>query len=171
MKKIVIATIFFFIGLIIFMPKENLFFTLKKILKKEHIELVSKDVSDRFVDLRLEDTLFIYDGIESLKAKTITLSPWLFYNTIEAKDISASKALRDMLNIKVDELKITHTIFNPKLAKLKAWGKFGNLDGYIDLDKRLIHLILTPSASFKKSQIVRDYFRNSKEGLLYESNF
>jgi len=171
MKKLIVAVVLFFIGLVIFMPKENLLSTLKSLLKKEHIEIVSKDTKDRLIDLKLDDTLFIYDGIESLEAKSISVKPWIFYNKIEANALAPTKGLRGILNVKADEFTITHSILKPTIANINATGKFGELDGFADLKKRSVYLLLKPSEAFKNSKIVRDYFKKSKEGLVYESNF
>jgi len=171
MKKLLIALMIFLIGIVLFMPKEHLFFTLRKYLKKEHIEILSSSLSDRWLYLNMDDALLIYDGIESLEAKRVIIKPWIFYNQIEAKDLLPVKSLRNILNIKADDLKITQNIFKPMIANLVADGKFGEISGYIDLKKRTIHLLLRANKGFENSKVVRDYFRKSKEGLVYESNF
>ena len=87
MKKILIAILFFILGVVLFMPKINLLYTLEGLLKQEHIELREDSLKDRWIDLNLQNALVLYDGIESLQARELTISPWLFYNTIKAYDV------------------------------------------------------------------------------------
>jgi len=84
MKKILIAILFFILGVVLFMPKINLLYTLEGLLKQEHIELREDSLKDRWIDLNLQNALVLYDGVESLQARVLTISHWLFYNTIKA---------------------------------------------------------------------------------------
>ncbi len=171
MKKILLAFVLFIIGIILFMPKENLLYTLETILKKEHLELRSDDIRDRLIDLDIKEPLILYDGIESLKANELVITPWILKNKIEATDVRVTKALERILNVKADRVVIDHSILDYKRAYIKASGDFGEISGSIDLGDKKIHLLLNPTKKFKNNQIVRDYFKKSKEGLVYESKF
>jgi len=171
MKKILIAILFFILGVVLFMPKINLLYTLEGLLKKEHIEIREDTLKDRWIDLKLENALVLYDGVESLVAKELTISPWLFYNSIKAYEVEPSSTLKGMLNIKADSVSITHSLLSYKKASIEAIGDFGRIFGDVDLLDRKVHLVLEPSDSFKNNKIVKDFFKKSEEGLVYESKF
>ncbi|RUM67674.1 MAG: hypothetical protein DSZ06_00720 [Sulfurospirillum sp.] len=171
MKKILIAIVSFLVAVVLFMPKVNLFYTLEELLKKEHVEIVVDSIKDRWIDLVLKDATVFYDKIESVKAKEIDIKPWLVYNVIEAKDITMAKGLQSILNFKIDEAKISHSILHYKSLNIEASGDFGSLSGEVDLLKRSVHILLQPTRRFERSQVARDYFKKSKEGLIYESKF
>jgi hypothetical protein len=171
MKKVFLLIVSFLVGVIIFMPKENLLYTLGKELKKDNIEIVSDEIRDRLIDLDMKNVLLIYDGIEALRIKEIDIKPWMLYNKIEAFDIAPSKSLSNMLNIKAKHLTIIQSIIDMKKAHISGDGDFGVIEGEIDLGKRVIKIILHPKSSFKNSQLLRDYFKKGKEGYIYESKF
>jgi len=171
MKKILIAILFFILGVVLFMPKINLLYTLEGLLKQEHIELREDSLKDRWIDLNLQNALVLYDGVESLQARVLTISPWLFYNTIKAYDVEPSSTLKNMLNVKADSVSITHSLLDYKKANIEAIGDFGKIYGDIDLKKRKVKLILEASDSFKNDKIIKDFFKKSEEGLVYESKF
>jgi hypothetical protein len=171
MKKIFLALLFFVIGLVLFMPKINLYYTMNDYLKKELITIKQKSIQDRWYKLELKDATAYYDGIKSLLAKEVDIKPWIIYNKIELKEIKPADSLKRFFNFKANKAVITHSLLSYKKAYIEAEGDFGALDGEIDLIGRKIHIHLSPTKRFEKEQVVREYFKKSKEGYIYESKF
>ncbi len=171
MKKLLLACVLFFIGLVLFMPKLNLLYTLESLLQKEHIQIHAKESQDRWVDLVLKEVHIGYDGIDSLKIEHASIKPWIFYNRIDLTGVKPSTSIADMVKTSAKALHITHSILHYNVAKIEGEGAFGTLEGEIDLQDRKVHLILHPSKSFRHNQILRENFRKTKEGYLYESHF
>ena len=171
MKKLLLALVLFFVGLVLFMPKLNLLYTLESFLQKEHIQINAKESRDRWVDLLLQDVHIGYDGIDSLKIERASIKPWIFYNRIELTGVKPSASVSDMVKTSAKEFHVTHSILHYNVATVEGEGAFGVLEGEIDLKDRKVHLILHPSKSFRHNQILRENFRKTKEGYLYESHF
>ncbi len=171
MKKFMFAFLFFIIGLILFMPKSNLLYTLEKYLQQEHIQISSKETKDRWIDLLLKEVHIGYDGIDSLKVDQISIKPWIFYNSIDMGNLKPSASVADIVRTSAKEIHITHSILHYNVANIVGEGRFGTLEGEINLTDRKIHLLLHPSKSFRENQILRENFRKTKEGYLYESKF
>ncbi len=169
MKKILIFLILFYVASIVFMPKENLYFTLKNTLKSEQIGLSEDSLSDNFVSLKALGLVVSYDGIKSLQAKQVIVTPFLFYNKIKAYEVSAASSFKDMFSFSADKLEITYAIWNYKEAKIYAVGDFGELDGVFDLQKKSVRVVLEPSMEFENSPMLRQYFKKSEEGYIYET--
>ncbi len=169
MKKILIFLAVFYIASIVFMPKENFYFTLKNSLKSERIGVSEETLSDNFASLKALGLVVSYDGIKSIQAKELTVTPFLFYNKIKAYEVSAASSLKEMFSFSADEVEITYAIWNYKEAKIYAVGDFGELDGVFDLEKKSIKVVLEPSEEFKNTPIMRQYFKKSEEGYIYEA--
>ncbi len=169
MKKIVLFITIFILGLVLFMPKINLYYTLENFLKKEHIMIKEGAIKDRWVALEIKDASVFYDGVASLEAKEIDILPWIFYDKVTLKDVRPAKALTSMFDAKADSITLTYSLLSYKTIMIAAEGDFGTLRGYIDLRERKIHLVLAPSKKFKNHQVVREYFKKQEEGLVYES--
>lgn len=169
MKKILIFLAIFYVAFIVFMPKENIYFTLKNSLKSERIGLSEESLSDNFVSLKALNLIVSYDGIKSVKAKEFTVTPFLFYNKVKAYEVSAASSFKEMFSFSADKVEITYAIWNYKEAKIYAVGDFGELDGVFDLEKKSIRVVLEPSMEFENTPIIRQYFKKSEEGYIYEA--
>ncbi len=169
MKKILLVILSFVAGLILFMPKLSLYYTLENLLKKEHITLKASVLKDRWIDLNVKEMVVSYDGIDSLKVDEVKISPWLLYNVVHLQGVSPTKDIAKMFNAKADEVDISYVPWNYKRVKITAIGDFGALSGWFDIFESKIHLLLEPSDSFKNNSILRQYFKKQEEGWVYES--
>lgn len=169
MKKILIFLTLFYLALVIFMPKENLYFTLKNTLKQERIEVSEASLSDNLISLKGERLVVSYDGIESVLVKEFSVTPFLFYNKVKAFEVSASASLKEMFSFSADVFELTYVIWNFNEAKIYAKGDFGELNGVLDLSAQSIKVVLEPSMEFENSPLIRQYFKKSEEGYIYES--
>jgi hypothetical protein len=169
MKKILLFITFFYLGIVLFMPKINLYYTLEGLMKKEHVEIKEGRLVDRWIDLKIEDATLFYDGIASVRVDELTISPWLFYNKIIAKNIQPTAEIKRMMDVKASEVEIRYSLLDYKSIMIEAEGDFGVLHGSLDILSRNLRLILEPSAKFKNHDVVRRYFKKGEEGLVYES--
>ena len=169
MKKILLFILMFLIGVVLFMPKINLYYTLEDFAQKEHIQIKEKSITDRWIDLDIKDATLFYDGIASVDIAELTISPWIVYNTIKAKDVRPTKEIKRMLDVKASEVVMRYSLLDYKHIMIEASGDFGALHGTIDVVAQKVRLLLEPSAKFKHHDIVRQYFKKEEEGLVYES--
>ncbi len=169
MKKIILFIVVFYLGFVLFMPKVNLYYTLENFVKKEHVEIKEGTLKDRWIDLDIKDATVFYDGIASLEAKELRISPWLFYNKVTATGVSPTKEIKRMFDASAKKVTLTYSLLAYKTIMIEAEGDFGTLHGTLDVIKQKVHLILEPSAKFKNNTIVRQYFKKEEEGLVYES--
>jgi len=169
MKKIVLVGLFFYLGVVLFMPKVNLYYTLESLAKKEQVEIKEGVLTDRWVDLHIQDARVFYDGVASVVADTLNISPWIFYTKIIATNVRPAKALKRMFDVHATEVILTHSVLDYKSIMIEAQGDFGTLSGSVDIMERKVKLILEPSAKFKNNNMVKRYFKKTEEGLVYES--
>ncbi len=169
MKKILIALVFFLLGAILFMPKVNLYYTLENLLEKEHVVIKEGALKDRWIDLSIKEAVIFYDGIASVEASAITITPWIFYDKVTMHDVHPTPAIAKMFNAKANHVVLTYSVLDYKHILIEAEGDFGQLHGTLNVIAQKIHLVLEPSETFKHNSLVKEYFKKQEEGLVYES--
>jgi len=169
MKKILLVFVVFLLGVILFMPKVNLYYTLENFLKKEHIVIKEGSLKDRWVDLSIKDAVVFYDGIASVEASSITVLPWLLYHKVTMQDVHPTPDIARMFDANAQRVTMTHSVLDYKHIMIEAEGDFGLLHGTLDVMEQKIHLVLEVSELFKNNALVKQYFKKQEEGLVYES--
>ncbi len=169
MKKIMTIVVSLLVAFILFMPKESLYYSLKEALQPEHIEITQEQLFDRWIDLHLKGVSVLYDGIRSLMIADASIRPWLFFNQIVLHRVTPYPAIKKFLPAEAKEATISYTPFWPMRVRIVATGSFGTLKGYFALKERKLHLLLVPTPAFARSSVVRQNFKKTKEGYLYES--
>ncbi len=169
MRKTLLFIVVFYLGFILFMPKVNLYYTLENFAKKEHVEIKEGSLKDRWIDLVIKDAHIFYDGIDSVKVDALQIAPWIFYNKVTARGVSPSKGIKRMFDASAEVVTLTYSLLSYKTIMIEAEGDFGVIHGTLDVLEQKLRLVLEPSAKFKNNNIVREYFKKEKEGLVYES--
>ncbi len=169
MKKGLMFLALFYLALIIFMPRVNFYYTVVNALKSNQISVTQESLNDGLFSLKSDSVVISYDGIESVTLEELSLSAFIFYNKITASNVKASKSLQNMFKYSADLVEVTYVIWDFKRAKIFAKGDFGVLNGVVDLSLKTIKVVLEPSDEFKSSPLLRQYFKNSDEGYIYES--
>ncbi len=168
MKKILIFILVFFSSIILFMPKINLYNTLEKFLKDERIIIKEEKISDNFISLNIEGATIFYDGIKSLEIGSLNVKPWLITNEIILTDIKPSAVIKKQLDVKADNVKINYSLWDYENVNIFAEGDFGELIGSFKVLTGKLHLVLNVSKKFSNNALVRQNFKKSEEGLVYE---
>ncbi len=151
----------FFIGLIIFMPKENLFFTLQKELKKENIFINTK-ASSNLIDLKLDNSKIFVNKINIANIESIKITPLLFFNKIDLKNIKI-----DFNHLNVDNLNLTYSILTPFNVDIKGSSNFATIKGFIDLKNRNMKIYLLNLTN----KTIKSFLKKDKKGYFYAQKF
>ena len=161
MKKFFIFLIGLIIGLIVFMPKKSLYFTLQHFLQKENV-YINSEITSNVINLNLKNGTVFYKGIDVVKFKDIFIYPFLFFNNLKATNINI-----DFENLNINNLYITYSIINPLKVYIKGDSNFGKIDGVVDLVNRKIKVyILNLNNSTLKAMLKKD-----KKGYFYYESF
>ena len=136
----------FFVGsLLYFLPKSSLYYYGEKELYKHKVILSEELIKERGFSLELEDSKLFYDSLESAKISSIEIRPFLVHNSIIAKDIVLTDIAVSFLPLKIEDVKVTYSIFNPLNIVAKVEGEFGHADITIGIVDKKINLHLIPS--------------------------
>lgn len=160
MKKFIVFVISFIVGLVVLMPKENLYFTLQHFLKEKKIYINSDIYSG--IALVLKDGTIFYNNIDIMNFKNIKVYPFIFFNSINVDSLKIN-----FEGLKIKKLNIIYSIANPKRASIKGESNFGKIDGYIDIfDRKIKIYILNLNNSNLKRLLKKD-----KQGFYYYGSF
>ena len=151
----------FFIGLIVFMPKENLFFTLQKTLQKENI-YINTNFHSNITNLYLENSKLFINGINIASIKQTNILPLILFNQIKLNNIKI-----DFNNLKIDNLSITYSIINPLDVEIKGESSFATIKGNIDLKNQTIKVYLINLTN----NSLKPFLRKDKKGYFYAQKF
>ena len=161
MKKFLLFLLGFFIGIIFFMPKDNLYYTFQSFLKKQNIYINSKiDLS--LFSLTLKNGIIYYHGMDISKFKNINILPYIVYNEIDFKNVNINIG-----NYKIISLKAFYTLFYPMKIFIKGKSNIGILNGYINLIKREVKLRINNLTDSS----VKKFLTKDKKGYFYYAKF
>jgi len=165
-KKIIGSFFLLLIFLVIFAPKEQIYYLLEKKLSKEGIVISNEKFSDNLYGVTISDADIYFEGINIAKVQTIDLKILFLYDELKIESVKIDKGIQNILPKYIDNLSATYSIIKPNKIILKGAGSFGELEGYIDLNKIFIR-ITNP----KDISSIRKFLKKDKEGLYYEESF
>lgn len=163
----------FFVALMFFTPKVQLYFTLEKVLKKYDVIIANETLKDNGFYLDVFKSDIYVQGIKSAHIQDLEVGLFGVYNTLSIHNVKLSETFIKMVPIEIESAKVYYSVLNPLKVYMNASGEFGTLEGAVDLVDRVVHVDLNASKLMK-----RNYARSLKQfkpsetgGLIYESHF
>ena len=160
MKNFFIFLAGLLIGIIFFMPKDNIYYTAQKYLAKENI-YINSSVKNGF-SLELTNGKVYQNGIDFASFKDIRILPFLFFNKIEAKNIAIN-----FQNLNISNLNITYSIINPIKIYITGSSNFGKIKGKVNLIKKEIKIYILNLTNNN----LKNFLRKDKKGYFYYAKF
>ncbi|WP_456480674.1 hypothetical protein [Nautilia sp.] len=157
MKKFLIILSGFLLGVIVFLPKEELFYLLQKKLYEKQIYIKS-DVTSSLKEIRINNAKIYYNDIKMADLKKAKAYMFIFYNKIHLTDLKL-----DIGNYAIKKAEITYSITNPLKIEIKAVSNVADINGYADLSKRFVKIYFT---NIKKADIEK-LLKKDKKGYFY----
>lgn len=162
----------FFVILFIFLPKENLYYSLVNKLQKDKISISHKDIKNKFTGLLLNDVTFRYTGIKMAVSDNIDITTYIIKSSVIINNTKMDSIVGEFMPMDIYTLKITHNIM--QYDKLNITSKFdgGALIGYIDLSSEKIFLKIKLSKEFEnKYKLIMMNLKKDVNGqyFIYES--
>jgi len=167
-KKAILIFISLYISLVVFMPKEQILYTLLNQAQKQRVNFIIEDVSDYGIYADIKNTTVIYDKMQILNIEDMKLYPFLLYNKLSITTAEPKSTFRNMLNLVVLSASINYTPFLPTKLSIKAQTTIGEVNGEFDISDAKLKLVLTPNDRFKTFKYKR-YFKKKEGGYVYES--
>ena len=167
-KKTAIASLLIWFVLILFMPKEEIYFSLEKELVKNDIELNEESRSEGIFSLSLKNVTVYVKGIPLVTVEKIDFFTLLFYTSIHFETLMVDESLKTMTPTEIEDLIISQSILSPLSLSVKAEGPFGEAKGSVDLDKRKLRMDVNDT---KALGMLKSKLKQGEKGWFYETSF
>jgi hypothetical protein len=147
-----IAIFILFLGtLVVFLPKENLYYYGLEKLQKEKIDVETTTIKDRYDGLYLQDLNILYDNIKALHINSIDIKTYIFKSKVSISNITIDDSFKQFLPSKIKYMIFTHNILEPNIINIDINSNQIKAYGQIDLNSMKLFLYLKPSKRFIKS--------------------
>jgi len=168
-KNIFIIFIVFWFALLLFMPKQELYFTLEKELLKQDIEINEQSIEEGIFSLNLIKPVIYVKGIKIATIEKINIFTLVFQTNINLKSLILDDSLKSFAPQKIDVANISYSLFSPFKVIIDGKGSFGVIDGHANLDERNLRLHF--SETTKELDSIKSNLKKDEKGLYYETSF
>ena len=165
--------LFFILALMYFTPKSNLYFALENELKKHDVIISNESVIDNGFSLELQNAQLFFKSIKSADIEVVNIKIFGIYNSLSMSGIRLSQTLSSFTPLKIDEVIISHSIFNPINIKLYELGENGEAKGSFNLLDMALHIVFEPSKMMLKEHknSLREFKKSEDGGYVYDKTF
>jgi hypothetical protein len=163
-KKILFTSLLLWFALIIFMPKEELYFGLERALAKQGIEINEGMIEEGMFGLVLKDVSLYAEGVKVATAKRISLFTLLAYSKIKIEEFQTDSGLRSILSVHLKKTVLYHSLLNPVNVYFKSIGDTGEIEGYLSLREHKAYFTFSDE---KKSKPLKKFLKKDKKGWYY----
>jgi hypothetical protein len=166
MKKlsyILLFILFFYVGLILFLPKTALYYQVEHLLKPHGIVLDDELFDENMVSLDVENITVLYKSMEIARIDQVTLTPLLLNNSVVLEKVVFDQALKLP---EVDRVTLNYSPFSHEVVDVVSSGAFGDLNGTIHLQERKVRLEIRSTLNFSFKGL-----QKRQGGYYYEQTF
>ena len=168
-KNIFITIMVFWFALLVFMPKQELYFTLEQELAKQGVEINEQSIESGIFSLNLIKPTVYVKGIKVATLEKINVFTLFFTTNINVKSLVLDDSLKSFAPQKIDVANISYSVFSPFNVNIEAKGSFGLLEGSANLNERSVRLNFTETT--KEIDSIRSNLKKDEKGLYYETSF
>ena len=149
--KYILVFMVFLGSLLVFLPKENLYFFLLDKIKQEKIVVKNEKIQDDYYSFKLFNTNIFYQGVNGVKIENFNIQTYLFSSKIEIYNIVLDDIAKQFLPPRIKSVQISHSVLDPLVVHIKANLIQAKAYGTLNLKTRKVLLIVNPSKQFLKS--------------------
>jgi hypothetical protein len=167
-KKSFIVLIVAWLGILVLMPKQELYYKLEEELAKQDIKLNEAKINEGLFSLTLHQVSVYYKGINVAAIEEVSLCTVLFYSSLELRSLQMDDSLKTMVPEETKKALLSHSILSPLNISVDASGSFGSMAGKIDLGERKVRLDFNES---KNIEMLKPQLKKDEKGWFYETSF
>jgi len=167
-KKIIGGFFLLLIFLVIFAPKQQIYYLLEDKLAKDGIVISNEKFSDNLLGLSIKDADIYVKGIKMAHVESLDLDIFFLYNRLTINSVHTDKAIQNLVPKSIDNISAVFSIIKPYKIDINGMGSFGEVKGgvYLNMNKIFLRLPKTKDIS-----MFRKFLKKDKEGLYYEKFF
>lgn len=170
LSKIFAYSMFFILALMYFVPKLSIYYLVEQEIQKYGIVIDNEEVIDNGFSLSIQNAEINVKSINSASIKNVNIKIFGVYNNVLLQNIKLSSVAASMVPTDIEEVEITHSLFNPLHISAVANGGFGELEVDFDLLDMTLHLELLASKKMLSSYrgILRNLKKNKEGVYIYD---
>jgi len=167
-KNIFIWLLVGWLFLLVFMPKQELYYKLEQELEKNDIKINEKRIENGLFSLKIYDVDIYIKGMKLITVEEINFYTLLFYTSLNVKNVLLDESLKTMTPTQIDKALLAHNIIDPIHINVDAKGSFGSLNGRINLSIHELRLDFNDSIGIEK---LKPNLLEDEKGWYYETSF
>lgn len=169
-KKIFIAIVLVWFVLILFMPKQEIYYKLEESLDQNDIRLNEESIDEGWFSLTLHKVDVYVKGIQLATIDEVNVFTLLFYTKVEIENLFLDESLKSKMPTKIEALYANHSIMMPWSVHLEVFGPATGATGSINLKENTLHLDLN-NTSTKDIEMLQSVLQKNEKGWYYETSF
>ena len=167
-KKAFITLGLVWFGVLLFMPKQELYYKLEKELEKKAVKINEKSIDEGLFSLTINEADIYAKGIKLASIEKLSFFTLLFYTNMEVENLVLDNSLKAMAPTKTDAISVSHALWNPVHININAKGSFGGLSGNAALVEKTMRLDFNDT---KGIEMFKSKLKNDEKGWYYEASF
>ncbi len=167
-KKGLLIIVVLLLSLAIFAPKRELYYMLEAQLMKNDIIIHNEEIVGGLFTLKLNHPQLYVKGIRVAEVEQIELWSLLFYSRLSINAISVDESIKNLVPTQIDNISISHKLFDPLTLFVDGRGEFGTANGKVMLDNRSVRVNMGDEKLIGK---LKPLLKKGDEGWYYETAF
>lgn len=143
--------VIFVASLLVFLPKENLYFLLLDKIKQEKVIVKNTKIQDDYYSFKLTNTDILYQGVKAVNIENLNIQTYLVSSKIEVSNIVLDDIAKQFLPSRIKTIQISHSVLDPLAVHIKANLIQAKAYGVFNLTTQTVVLNIIPSKQFIKS--------------------
>ncbi len=174
LAKLIFAMLLFLVMLMLFLPKENLYYAAEEALEKEGVIIDGETLQNTFTSLQLNGATLMFKGIRTLQADKVVMTTLGVWNRIELNDAEIDKTFAAFVPTHIDHVMVTYSVLSPRTVVFELHGEAGSLTGSADLGDRTVEARVHPSTAMQRqhASLLKSMQKDTETGgYRYETSF
>lgn len=170
--KYLIYLVSLILFLLILLPKENIYFKIEQVLENQGVVISNEIFNNKLLGFDINAADVFYKELYFSNINRFDFQTYIISSKVKMDGIRFSNGFSKMIPTPIENITLTHSIFDFKHVKIDGNSSFGKLDGNIDLLSRKIILYFDATNSMKSrySNVLR--MMKQKDGrYIYEYNY
>jgi hypothetical protein len=167
-KNILLSLLVVWFAFLLFMPKQEIYYTFEAELLKQGVEINEKQIEEGIFSLSIRDVDIYVKGIHIASIEEMHFFTLLFYSSFNIETLNMDDSLKSFVPLAISKTVIMHSILSPFEAFVTTMGSFGLAEGVVDLEKRTLRMDLI---DVKEINDFRSQLKKDKKGWYYETSF
>jgi len=155
-------------AVLLFMPKQEIYYTLEHNLLKQGIEINEKSIEEGLLSLNIKNADIYVKGIQVASIDELSFFTLLFYSNVTIEGLKIDKSLKMYLPQDINKTVIMHSLLAPSQVYITTMGSFGLAEGVADLNNKNVRIdLLDP----KEIATLKSHLKKDEKGWYYETSF